>query len=76
MTVVPKVVKFFNMKKFEINKKMNDSELFTLFGKYAKYHFGFYYIYFNGKDFSANNPKDLFEKVKNEYYENILCKAN
>lgn len=55
------------MKKFEVSKNMNDSELFKFFGKYARYVFGSYVITFNDKDFSADNPSDLFQKVKDEY---------
>jgi len=54
----------------------NESELFKFFGKYARYLFGAYIITFNNKDFTADSPSALFDKVKNEYYENILRKAN
>lgn len=53
--------------KIELPKNMNDSELFKLFGKNARYVFGVYVITFNGKDFSADTPSDLFAKVKDEY---------
>lgn len=36
--------------KFRIKDNMDKSELFKLFGKYARYHFGFYYICFDGRD--------------------------
>lgn len=55
------------MKKFEISKTMNESELFKFFGKYARYVFGAYFITFNDKDFSSDNPSDLFKKVQKEY---------
>lgn len=63
------------MIKYSLSKKLNDSELFKLFGKYAKYVSAgnFYYIMFNGKDLSSDNPKYLFKKVQDEYnnYKNI-----
>lgn len=59
----------------KLPNNMNNSELFKLFGKYAKYVQAgqFYYIMFNGKDLSADNPSDLFQKVKKEYeiYQNL-----
>lgn len=52
---------------------MNTSELFTLFGKHARYILvgNFYVIRFNGKDLSADNPSDLFIKVKEEYKKHV-----
>lgn len=54
-------------KQFKISKGLNESELFKLFGRYARYLFGSYIITFNGKDLSADNPSKLFDKVKKEY---------
>lgn len=62
--------------KFKHKDNMDRSELFKLFGQYARYRFGFYYICFDKKDFSADNPSDLFKKLENYYNENILRKAN
>ena len=74
LIAVLKVVKHFKLP--EMKKIKNESDLFKLFGKYAR-HFGSYYaIQFNGKTLSADTPRELFIKVQNEYNENILCKAN
>lgn len=53
--------------KFEMKKNMNESELFKLFGKYARYVCGAYVITFNGRDMSADSPSELWDKVKEEY---------
>lgn len=54
-------------REFKISKNYNESELFKLFGQYARFVFGTYIIEFNGKFLSANNPNDLFQKVIKEY---------
>ena len=58
-----------NMKKTKLSKRMNDDALFSYFGKNAKYAQAgcFYYIFFNGKDLSADTLNDLYAKVKKEY---------
>ncbi len=58
--------------------KITEAEetLFDLFSRNAKYYKGEYYIMFNEKELVAKTPKDLFQKVKNEYNENLLRKAN
>jgi len=58
---------------FKISPNYNQSELFKIFGEHARFVFGVYVITFNGKDFSADNPSDLFQKVIAEY-ENIKKK--
>lgn len=57
------------MKQFKLSKNLTHSALYELFGKSSKYMLAgnFYYIHFNGKDFSGDNPKELFDKVKKEY---------
>lgn len=63
------------MKKFELPTNMNDTELFKLFGKYARFIFGAYVITFNNKDFSSDTPSGLFEKVRAEYANYLRKKA-
>ena len=52
---------------------MNDASLFSYFGRNAKYvpAGNFYYIFFNGKDLSADTPNNLYAKVKMEYADYI-----
>lgn len=57
------------MKQFKMSLQLKHKDLYDIFCSKSKYvrAGNFYYIYFNGKDLSADNPYELFDKVKIAY---------
>ena len=56
-------------REFEMSKELTEIDLYKIFGSAARYIKveNIYYIYFNGKDLSADTPKELMDKFVNEY---------